>query len=180
MAGRTLVATFDDVHEARHVVQKLHQDGFAPGWVEHGADGREIAHGSLVEMQNTHRFGRTLIGALLGGLIVMLAVFAVGTVLEAERTIRYGLGLLAGLVGFAIGGYVGRRLDELVSVEVPIERSPRYSDRLRTRDALVTVRVDNEDEEVRALDILRGEATLNRHAFTWRVSLTDAGRHSLT
>ena len=61
MSPKTLVTTFDNVHEAERAVQKLQDDGFAPeglGWVEHDDHGREIAHGSLSEKRNSAKLSR--------------------------------------------------------------------------------------------------------------------------
>jgi hypothetical protein len=183
MAAKTLVTTFDDVHEAERAVQKLQQDGFAPeglGWVAHSADGSEIAHGNLVETRDGSSVAHTVIGALLGALAGLLCGITAVTIAGfADRLVMIGAAVVGALLGLAVGAAVAGRVDAVARTRVPRERAHRYAERLGTRAARVMVTVDDEEEEARALEIIRGEASLHKHSFSWRVPpLTDDQRPS--
>lgn len=179
MAGKTLVTTFDDVHEAERAVQKLQQDGFAPerlGWIEHQR-GHDIAHGNLIEHRNVSTVGRVFLGAILGALAGMLILVVAATLLDVERSFRIASGFVGLVVGACVGAVIGKRLDSIARTDVPGDRAHRLAERLAAGTARVAVTVSNEEEEARALEILRGEASLHRHRFSWRVA--DDERRSL-
>ena len=177
MAAKTLVTTFDDAHEAERAVQKLHQDGFPEseiGWVESDRGGREIAHGNLVEENATTPMHVMVIGAFLGALIGLLCGAIALTSLGISRSLLSAGALACALVGLGLGLAVSKRLSAYARVEVPVPRAHRYGKRLSSGMASVMVTVGNEQEEARALEIIRGEASLHHHDLAWRVSLTAA------
>lgn len=177
MAAKTLVTTFDDAHEAERAVQKLHQDGFPAsgiGWVESDRGGREIAHGNLVETHDATPIHVMVIGAVLGALIGLLCGAMALTLLGVGRSLLLVGELVCALLGLGLGIAVSRRLDAYSHVEVPRPRAHRYGKRLSSGEASVMVTVGNEQEEARALEIIRGEASLHQHDLAWRVSLTAA------
>jgi len=172
MAAKTLVTNFDDVHEAERAVQKLQADGFEPdglGWVEH-AHGRDVAHGNLVVRRNASAVTRVTIGGVLGALGGALILLVSLTVFHVDRATLIAAAVAGGLIGMALGVVVGRRLDDLASTEVARSRAHRYSGA-----ATVMVTVDDDEEEARALEIIRGEASLHRHRFSWRVPAETEG-----
>ncbi len=182
MAIKTLVTTFDDPREAERAVHKLHEDGFTGedvGWVVRAADGREIAHGNLLqEKRKVSAVEGAAVGGALGGLsglvigLTALAIPGVGPVVGP---------LISALVGIALGAGAGALVDAFVREPITAARpeAHRYAERIGARAGVVMVTVYDEDEEERALEILRGEASLHSHPFRWRVpALTDEGRPS--
>lgn len=180
MATKTLVTTFDDVHEAEAAVHALHEAGFARddlGWVTRTAHGDEIAHGAAASSGEAALEGIG-VGAGLGGLaglLIGLSAFAVpgvGPVLVAGP-------LVSALAGATVGAAAGGLVDALINIGVPNDEAHEYAERLRAGAAIVTVTVDDEEEEAKALSILRGEAVEHGHDVPWRVpAYTDEGRPS--
>jgi len=182
LATKTLVTTFDRVREAERAVQKLQQDGFADedvGWVSRAADGGEIAHGNLV----IHHKGSTARGLAVGGALGGLAGLLIGATVLTVGGVAGPLVIIGPLVstalGAGLGAAVGGRVERYGHPDVPREQAHRYGARLGANAAAVMVTVSDEEEEGRALEILRSEAGLHRHEFRWRVpALMDEGRPS--
>ena len=130
MATKTLVAVFDDVHEAEDAVHALHGAGFARddlGWV--------CAHRDEVDSG---------VAAVLIGL-------------SAVSMRGFGPVQVAGPLRSALAGEAepGGLIDALVNAGVPAEEARRQAERLRGGAAIVTVTVDDQDEEASAHAILR-------------------------
>jgi hypothetical protein len=186
MAAKTLVTTFDDVQEAERAVQKLQADGFDPegiGWVVHAPDGREIAHGSLLEeRQRTDSAAqRTAAGGVLGGLAGLLSGVTAFTIAGFVGPVLIAGAVVGAVAGIGVGAVLGKRVDAIASVPVDlaVPEAHRYAARLGTNEAALVVRVDNEQEEARALEIIRSEASRHKHDFAFRIpALADEGRAS--
>lgn len=183
MATKTLVTTFDEVGEAERAVQKLQQDGFVDvGWVSRTRDGREIAHGNLVEQyQQGSSLERSTVGGVLGGLCGLLIGATALTLIGVAGPFAVAGPIVSTAAGIGVGAALGRLTDRVAHVpaERPRAQAHRYGARLGKGEAAVTVTVDTEEEEARALEILRGEASLHKHPFLWRVpALRDEGRTS--
>lgn len=164
MATKTLVTTFRDVHEAEAAVHALHEAGFARddlGWITRTNQDRTVASGSATSTAEAALEGIGLgagLGGIAGLLIGLSAVFVpgVGPVLVAGP-------LVSALTGATVGAAAGGLVDALVNVGVPTGEAQHYAERLRRGAAIVTVTVDDEEEEARALDILRIEAVERGH-----------------
>lgn len=183
MATKTLVTTFDEVGEAERAVQKLQQDGFQDlGWVARGRDGREIAHGNLIETAKASTsLERSTIGGVLGGLCGLLIGATTLTLVGFAGPLLIVAPVVTTAAGVGVGAALGRLTDKVAhpGEQRPVAQAHRYGARLAKGEAAVTVRVEDEEEEARALEILRGEANLHRHPFRWRVpALRDEGRTS--
>lgn len=158
MATKTIVTTFDDVRTAEAVVHRLHEAGFARddlGWVARAANGEEVAHGSASAVSSSALEGAE-VGGALGGLAGLLLGFAALAVPGIGPVVVAGP-LLSALAGLGVGAAAGSIIDALVHVGVPRGEARKYADQLRVGAAIVTVTVDDEEEETRAISILRGE-----------------------
>lgn len=181
MATKTIITTFEDVRSAEAVVHRLHDAGFARddlGWVAKAANGEEVAHGSASTVGSSALEGAEVGGALgsLAGLLLgfaALAVPGIGPVVVAGP-------ILSALAGLGVGAAAGGIIDALVHVGVPRDEAKRYAEQLRAGAALVTVTVDDDEEETRAIAILRGESVAPRKSVRMRAaSYTDEGRPSV-
>jgi len=174
MAHKTLVTTFDDVHEAERAVFKLHEDGFpreALGWVSHAKNGREIAHGNLVE-RRTPAIEGAIEGVIVGGAFGGIAGLLIGVsalVIPGVGPVVVAGPLVSTLAGIGVGAAAGALIDSLTRVGVPREQAHRYAERVRAGGAIVMVTVENDEEEARALEILGNEAALHKHQLVWNV-----------
>ena len=193
MATKTLVTKFGHADEAEHAVYKLRQDGFdlsALGWVTRAEDGSEIAQGNLVDEEPVQHKGsalaRTTIGCVLGGFAGMLIGITTITMAGIAGPLVLAAPLVFGLVGVVSGAAAGARIDQFAHVDEPpplpssrSQQAHRYAARLGGDAAVVLVTVSNVGEEARALEVLRGEASLHRHPLVFRVpALSDEGRPS--
>jgi uncharacterized membrane protein len=170
MATKTLVTTFDDAREAEQAVHALHDAGFARddiGWVSRNAEGEEVADGRASSVRSSALEGMGVGGALggLAGLLIGVAALAVpgiGPLVVAGP-------LVTALAGAGVGVAAGGIIDALVHLGVPNDEAHRYADRLRVGGAIVTVTVDDEDEESKALSLLRREAVEHGHGVRIRI-----------
>ncbi|MBI2389946.1 MAG: hypothetical protein HYV09_10180 [Deltaproteobacteria bacterium] len=180
MATKTLVTTFEDAHEAEAAVHALHEAGFARddlGWVSKSPrTGAEIASGSASSVRGSALEGAG-VGAGLGGLAGLLIGFAALGLPGIGPVVLAGP-LVSALAGAGIGAAAGGIVDALTHLGVPRDEAHRHAERLRKGGAMVTVTVDDEEEEALALSILRGEAVDRGHDVVWRVP-ADAEEPSL-
>jgi hypothetical protein len=171
MATKTLITTFDDVQKAEAAVHALHEAGFARddlGWVARAPTGETVAHGAASRARSSAVEGAG-VGAGLGGLAGLLIGFAALAVPGIGPVIVAGP-LLSALAGAGVGAAAGGLIDALVHVGVPRDQAARYADRLKGGGAIVTITVDDDEEEVRALAILRGDTAEPRASLPWRVA----------
>jgi len=180
MARKTLVTRFGHADEAERVVEKLRQDGFALahiGGVVRAAGGRELAQGSRRKGSARER---VTVGGVLGGLVGLFIGATALTIAGIAGAIVVLGSLIGALAGAALGAELGRRIDAFARVDVPREQAHRSPSRLGNKDAaIVRVTVNDEEEEARALEILRGEASLHKHSLLFRIpALSDEGRPS--
>lgn len=180
MATKTLVTKFAHAEEAESAARKLREDGFADvGWVTHELDGHETAHGSLVRKQRGSRNEHAMIGAFLGWLAGLLASVTVANTMGLTGPLRIALPLVAASLCALLGAAIAKQIDALVRTEEPVDRAHHYANHLERDAAVVTVRVDGEETEARALQILRGEADLHRHDLVFRIPSMSDERPSL-
>jgi hypothetical protein len=169
MATKTLVTKFDHASEAESAARKLREDGFAEvGWVNH-EHGLDSAHGNLVRREKGSASMRAMYGAFLGWLVGLLAFVTISTLVGLTGPLRIAIPLAAACVFAFIGGAIGRSLDSVARTEVPVPRAHRYGHDLEGDQAVVTVKVDGDEAEARALEIIRNEAGLHRHELVFRV-----------
>lgn len=158
MATKTLVTTFEDVGTAEAAVHRLHEAGFARddlGWVARAPNGEEVAHGNASAVGAAALEGAG-VGGALGGLAGLLLGFAALAVPGIGPVVVAGP-IVSALAGIGVGAAAGGIIDALVHVGVPRAEAKRHADQLVAGGAIVTITVDDEDEELRALAILRGE-----------------------
>ncbi len=158
MATKTLVTAFEDVRTAEAAVHRLHEAGFARddlGWVARTHNGEEVAHGNASAVGSSALEGAG-VGGALGGLAGLLLGFAALAVPGIGPVVVAGP-ILSALAGVGVGAAAGGVIDALVHVGVPRIEAKRHADRRTAGGAIVTITVDDDDEEFRALAILRGE-----------------------
>lgn len=169
MATKTLVTRFGHADEAESAARKLREDGFADvGWVTH-EHGRDSAHGSLRRKQKGSPKEHRMVGAFLGWLAGLLASVTVANSIGLVGPLRIAIPLVVAAVCALLGAELARRIDALVRTEEPIEEAHHLTRDLGSDAAVVTVEVDGEEREARALEILRGEADLHRHDLVFRI-----------
>lgn len=179
MATKTLVTTFADVRTAEQVVHRLHDAGFARddlGWVARAPNGEAIAHGQASRAGGSAIEGAE-VGGALGGLAGLLLGFAALVVPGIGPVVVAGP-ILSALAGLGVGAAAGSIIDALVHVGVPRRGAKRYAQHLHAGAAIVTVTVDD-DEEQRAIAILRGESVPVRRPAMRATPYTDEGRPSV-
>ncbi len=168
MSTKTLVTTFDDARHAERAVHALHDAGFARddlGWVAKSFEGGEIAHGAAVRPSALEGAG---VGGALGGLAGLLIGFAALAVPGIGPVVVAGP-LVSALAGAGVGAAAGGIIDALVHIGVPKENARVYAEGIRRGGAIVTVTVDDDEEEARAIGILRGDARQHHGSFQWRI-----------
>jgi hypothetical protein len=180
MATKTLISTFADVRTAEQVVHRLHEAGFARddlGWVARAPNGEEIAHGHASTVGSSAIEGAE-VGGALGGLAGLLLGFAALAVPGIGPVVVAGP-ILSALAGLGVGAAAGSIIDALVHVGVPRAEAKRYADQLQAGGAIVTVTVDD-DEQDRAIAILRGDQMPTRRPPRMRAQpYTEEGRPSI-
>ncbi len=170
MATKTLVTTFADAREAEATVHALHEAGFARddiGWVSKTEIGDEVAQGEASTVRNSALEGMG-VGGALGGLAGLLIGFAALAVPGVGPVVVAGP-LVSALAGAGLGAAAGGLIDALVHVGVPKSEAHRYAERVHAGGAIVTVTVDDEEEEQKALEILKMEATAHGHDVRTRI-----------
>lgn len=179
MATKTLVTTYEDLRIAEQVVHRLHDAGFARddiGWVAKASNGDEIAHGGASTVGDAAIEGAE-VGGALGGLAGLLLGFAALAVPGIGPVVVAGP-ILSALAGLSVGAVAGSIIDALVHVGVPRAEAKRFADQLKVGGAIVTLTVDDMEEEERALAILRGEPPPSKPPRMRATPYSDEGRLS--
>lgn len=175
MATKTLVRTFEDAREAERAVHALHEAGFARddlGWISRSR------RTSNAEISNAAIEGAAVGGALggLAGLLIGFAAFAVpgiGPIVIAGP-------LVSTLAGVGAGAVAGGIIDALIHVGIPEEEARQHAAQLARGGAIVTVTVDDEEEEALAREILNVPQNPPRKSLRWPAQpYTEEGRPSL-
>lgn len=174
MATKTLVKTFDDAAEAERAVHALHEAGFARddlGWISRSR------RTSNVETASAAMEGAA-VGGALGGLAGLLIGFAALAVPGIGPVVVAGP-LVTTLAGAGVGAAAGGIIDALVHLGVPESEARDHASRVGKGGAIVTVTVDDEEEELRAREILDGHRPSREPPLRWRAQpYTDEGRPS--
>lgn len=181
MAGKTLVALYDDFADAVHAVRALEEAGFQHEDVSLVANNAENRWGAAetarraapqgpgAEASQSAATGAAL-GAVAGGggallaSLGLLAIPGIGPVFAA--------GPLAALItGAGVGAAAGGLVGGLVGLGVAEEEAHAFAEAVRRGGALVTARVPSE-EAGRAFDILEKHdpADIGERAADWRQS----------
>lgn len=181
MAGKTLVALYDDFADAVHAVRALEEAGFQHEdvsliannaehrWGDAETARRAAVQGPGVEASRSAATGAA-VGAVAGGGGALLASLGLLTIPGIGPVLAAGpiVALIAGAgVGAAAGGLVGG----LVGFGVPGEEAHAFAEAVRRGGALVTARVPGE-QAGRASDILEQHhpADIGERAADWRQS----------
>jgi hypothetical protein len=182
MAGKTIVALYDDFEAATRAVRALEESGFNPHDMsliannvesDEASGRRDRIVGSVSQDTATaapEGAGTgAAIGALLGGgasLLAAAGAFAIpgiGPVLAAGP-------LAAALAGAGVGAAAGGLIGGLVGLGVPDEEAQRYAEAVRRGGAIVTLKADGADAVERATKILERHepADLAKRSTEWR------------
>jgi hypothetical protein len=176
MAGKTIVALYDDFSEAVRAVRDLEEAGVQHKDVSLVANNAENRwqHEAEPESRETHvgegaTTGAT-IGAIAGGTAGLLAslgtiaIPGIGPVLAAGP-------IVAMITGAGVGAAAGGLIGGLVGLGVPEEEAHAYAEGVRRGGALVTARVTEKDVQ-RAVDILEGHDAVDvkERQASWRQS----------
>jgi len=181
MAGKTLVALYDDFGDAVHAVRALEEAGFQHEDVslvannaEHRWGDAEAARHAALQRPGAEASQSAATGAAVGAVaggggallasLGLLAIPGIGPAFAAGPIVA----LIAGAgVGAAAGGLVGG----LAGLGVAEEEAHAFAEAVRRGGALVTARVPSE-EAGRALEILEQHhpADIEERAANWRQS----------
>ena len=167
---KTVIGLFDNLNEARQVVQELIDNGF------HSDDiGIVVQHdGEVTTERRGERTSGAAVGAGagaalggLGGLLVglgALTIPGIGPVIAAGP-------IATTLAGAGIGATAGGLIGALTDLGVPEEEAHYYAEGVRRGGALVTVDAAD-DMADRAADIMQryGAVDLDERAAQWRQS----------
>ncbi len=162
--ARTIVALYDDLSLAHHVIRDLNQAGIPREHISLVAN--DAAREYAAYLQGTRpvehvgpgegaTFGAT-VGALTGALVALgtALIPGVGPVIAAGPLVSTLTGAVTGAIaGGATGGIVGA----LLELGMPEAEANLYAEGVRRGGSLITVHAANNDEAKRA------EQTMNRH-----------------
>jgi hypothetical protein len=167
MAGKTIVALYDDFADAVRAVHALEQAGFQHedlSLVANNAENR-WAGGETAKSAATPREGGTqaasgaetgaTIGAIAGGAAALLASLGVLAIPGVGPVLAAGP-IVALITGAGVGAAAGGLIGGLVGLGVPEEEAHAYAEGVRRGGALVTARVPAEQAQ-------RAVAILERH-----------------
>ncbi len=180
---RTVVALYDNFHEANDAVRELVDRGFRRENISFMANDQTGEYGQALQGTNVDTYTAAEantgagvgagIGAAVGGLagvligLGALAIPGVGPVLAAGPLAT----VLAGLAGAGAGAVAGGVLGALVDMGIPEETAGYYAEGVRRGGTLVTVQVEDFMTD-KAVDILNrhNPIDLNERVSTWRQS----------
>ncbi len=165
--AKTIVGLYDDLSQARAVVQDLADSGFDRGDISFVANAAAEEYGSYFDEEGRYQGDRddmtagegaaagAGIGATIGGLggllmgLGLLAIPGVGPALAAGP-------IVSALVGMGIGAAAGGIGGALANSGVPEEEAGYYAEGVRRGGSLVTLSVDEDRVD-------EAERIMNRH-----------------
>ena len=168
---KTIVGMYDDINDARQVVQELVNMGIDRNRISLVAGDSEKRYAS--ELQHDTDVGDNVAGGVatgavvggLGGLLLglgALAIPGIGPIIAAGP-------IMSALVGAGVGAAVGGLVGALTAAGVPEEQAGYYAEGVRRGSTLVTVEAPETrvDEVVRVMDHYH-PIDINQRAGTWR------------
>jgi hypothetical protein len=174
---KTIVALYEDIHDARQAVQALVNAAIAPediSLIARDVDGRYSRYlevdtaGETSEEAALGAVEGAAGGAVVGGLAGLvlglgaLAIPGIGPIIAAGP-------IAAGLAGAAVGAVTGGLLGALVEWGVPEEEAHYYAEGLRRGHTMVAARVNDRDLQTAVTTLnLHNPIDLQRHAEFWR------------
>lgn len=173
---KTVVGLYDDISDARDVVQDLDDSGFDRDDISLVASDRDRVYGRQIEDRDTDTGNEAgegaAAGAVSGGIIGGIA----GVLLGLGTFFIPGLGwvvaagpIVAGLTGAGIGAVAGGLLGALIGWGIPEEQAGYYAEGVRRGGTLVAVRTP-ENRVDDAVDIMNQHDPIDieRRAAYWR------------
>jgi len=168
---KTIVGMYDDLADARKVVEELVNAGIGREHISLIAGDREGRYAADLPPDNgtgENVAGGAATGAVVGGLgglllgLGALAIPGIGPIIAAGP-------LLSGLVGAGVGAAVGGLVGALTEAGVPEEQAGYYAEGVRRGSTLVTVEAPEHraDEVVRMMNRYH-PIDVNERATSWR------------
>lgn len=175
---KTVVSLYDNIEDARDVVEDLVDEGINRDNISLVARDVEGSYGSYLESSDYERTegeevgeaaaGGAVGGAVVGGLtgvLVGLGAFAIpgiGPVIAAGP-------IAAGLAGAAVGAVTGGVLSALVEWGIPEEEAEYYAEGIRRGGTLVAARVADERADA-VVDVMEAydPVDIERRVSYWR------------
>jgi uncharacterized protein (TIGR02271 family) len=172
---KTIVGMYDDLSDARQVVQELVNTGIDRERISLVAGDSEGRYAAGLPRDNTtgdttgdNVAGGAATGAVVGGLgglllgLGALAIPGIGPIIAAGP-------IVSALVGAGVGAAVGGLVGALTEAGVPEEQAGYYAEGVRRGSTLVTVEAPDQrvDEVVRVMDRFH-PIDINQRASSWR------------
>lgn len=176
---RTLIAVYDDIDTARHVIEELRGANYDPADISLVISDPEGQYSNYLNNEPVHSDAHDVsagegatFGALMGGLtglgvsIAALAIPGVGPVIAAGPLLS---AILGGTIGAAAGAATGSIVAGLVDLGVPEDEAGIYAESVRRGGAMVIVRT-RDDTTDNAAAVMRGHdpIDLDESARHWR------------
>lgn len=161
----TVVAIYDDIAQARQVVEELVNADFARNSISLITNDANNRYSHYLAPDYTARTDAVTagegagFGAVIGGLTGVLAGLAALTIPGIGLAIAAGP-VVAGLTGILAGAVTGGVVGALVKTGVPVDDAPYYAEGIRRGGTLVSI--DTADTS-RAQDILHRFGSINIH-----------------
>jgi hypothetical protein len=175
MAGKTIVALYDDFSEALRAVRDLEEAGFQHKDVSLVANNAENQWQHEVPEYHEPHVGEgattgATIGAIAGGTAGLLASLGVIAIPGIGPVIATGP-IVAMIAGAGVGAAAGGLIGGLVGLGVPEDEAHAYAEGIRRGGALVTAKVQEKDVQ-RAVDILERHDAIDveEREANWRQS----------
>lgn len=161
----TIVAIYDDIAQARQVVEELVNSDFARSSISLITNDANNQYSHYLTPDYTARTDAVTagegagFGAVVGGLTGVLVGLAALTIPGIGLAIAAGP-VVAGLTGILAGAVTGGVVGALVKTGVPVDDAPYYAEGIRRGGTLVSITTDDTS---RAQDILHRFGSINIH-----------------